>query len=178
MECIGRIKIEADKRSKKERTWCSIGLITIIIAIVIEISMKNYYILALVVAFGYLLRIRFTLSHKKVFKETSISIQENTGILEFIIKNSIYHHGKISDIKYVIPSGKIMSIKYLQQNGQIIINGAILEEVICSGLIVKTQECSSFDFYLSDHDFNRMIEQFSLETNVITEDSGHENGKS
>ena len=115
MQFIGRIKLNAPKTSTKE-VFINIGLVSIIVAIVIEIYLGNYVTLALIIPFLYLLSIRKT-AGRGLYKEVLIQLDRNNDDYSMTLPNSVFVRNQLCSCVYSFKQSEFYNITYNQNTG-------------------------------------------------------------
>lgn len=111
MRAIGRIEISKNKEDKRRSILINIGLVSILIAILIELILGNYITLTLVVPLIYLCSIKKKIG-KKVYKDVIIEFNSYDENIKFALLNSIYKSNRLCSRLFEFERNNVLYANY------------------------------------------------------------------
>ncbi len=133
MQLIGRIIIKnIPKNNRIQRLFINIGLLSIIMAIAIEVFLENYITLALIVPFIYLISIKRKMSNN-LLKDALINFDIINDSVVMELHNSTYKDGAFCDCKYNFNKNDIYNISYNKDNQLLRLSFIGIKSIMKSG---------------------------------------------
>lgn len=164
IELIGQIPIKRSIGFRMKKTSLTIGLVTLVVAIILECIINNYYMIALLIPGLYLFNLRMKMGGSSIYKDVKISIQVEDLVISIIQENIISHKDKTYSVKYMFNKNMLKELSYSSNSLlSFIFNGKY--ELILNDNIVETKQLEKYNlsFYTSEEDASKIIK-------LLTED--------
>lgn len=139
MQVIGRIEISKSKEDKWRSILINIGLISILIAILIELILGNYITLTLVVPLIYLCSIKKKIG-KKVYKDVIIEFNSSDENIKLALLNSIYKSNKLCSRLFEFQRNNILYANYDEKSQCLYISFFGNEYIIFDEQLIEKSE--------------------------------------
>lgn len=157
IELIGQIPIKRSIGFRIKKSSLTIGLVTLVVAIILEFIINNYYMITLLIPGLYLFNLRIKMGKSSIYKDVKISIQVEDLVISIIQENIISHKDKIYSVKYMFNKNMLKELSY-SSNARLsfIFNGQY--ELILNDNIVETKQLEKYNlsFYASEEDANKI----------------------
>lgn len=157
IELIGQIPIKKSIGFRIKKTSLTIGLVTLVVSIILEFIINNYYMIALLIPGLYLLNLRTKMGGSSIYKDVKIIIQVEDLVISILQENIISHKDKIYSVKYMFNKNMLKELSY-SSNALLsfIFNGKY--ELILNDNIVETKQLEKYNlsFYTSEEDANKI----------------------
>lgn len=111
-EFLSNIIIKRNKKDNAKRIFLTVGLIVFFIALVIELFLKNYAFLVIIIPVLYLLSLRMKMGKKYLTKEVCVRIRSDAQKIIITVFNCIYAQGQLSNKEYVIAKEDSLELTY------------------------------------------------------------------
>ena len=148
-EFVSRIPIKRNRKYSVKRALLTLGLILFFIALVIEIFLKNYAFLAIIVPMLYLMSLRLKMRGNVSYKEVCVHINSNINHIEITVFNCTYVNGELINKKYVIreDTPAILTFMSAQSKLSLQFEGEEMTVSHDNAVLGKTQFNSELVFY-------------------------------
>lgn len=157
IKVIGQIPVRRSIGFRIKKACLTIGLVTLVVAIILDFIINNYNIIILLIPGLYLFNIRVKMGKSIIYKDVEISIEIEELEVRIIQENIISHKDKTYSVKYVFNKNMLQELSYLDDallsfkfNGEY----ALIE----NDKVVKTKQLEKYklSFYVSQEDANKV----------------------
>lgn len=157
IKVIGQIPVKRSIGFRIKKASLTIGLATLIVTIILDCIIKNYYIITLLIPGLYLFNIRVKMGKSVLYKDVEISVAIEELEVTIMQENIISHKDKTYSIKYVFNKNMLQELYYASDallsfkfNGQY----ALIE----NDKVVETKQLEKYklSFYVSQEDANKI----------------------
>lgn len=112
MEIIGKIAVERNRQDRAKKTWLTIGLVVFIIAMVFEMILGNFEVLALLVPFLFLLNLRNKMEKKVLYKDVVIAVKSSNNEKIIEVSNCEYRDEFLYSVRFTILYSSEIYVSY------------------------------------------------------------------
>ena len=138
MDFLCKVKCERTVSDKKKAKWLTVGIVSIIIAMIIELFFAPYASAALLIPLIYLFSIRAKMSSKAYYKDTLVSVNFFDDQATITVSNNRYYKRLLCSTRYYI--GKKRNIEIRRENDQFTMSGVFDMELIDeNGKLLKAE---------------------------------------
>ncbi len=157
IKLIGQIPVKRSIGFRIKKASLTIGLVTLVVAIILDCIINNYYMITLLIPGLYLFNIRVKMGKSVLYKDVEIIVTIEELEITIIQENIISHKDKTYYVKYVFNKNMLQKLSYTEDallsfrfNGQY----TLME----NNRIVETKQLEKYDlsFYVSQEDANRV----------------------
>ena len=166
---ITRASVESNS-NKGHKTWLSVGIICLFIAMVLELIINQKFGLVFIVPIIYLINLRAHTSGKTTVKDVEIEMNFEHNELTLLYKNTILSKKTIYSQLFICPYNRVSNMEYNKANNTVYLLADVDMKIIDeSHNVIRSKKIDNrrIDIFIPDYCFEQVLN--SLKENVDVE---------
>ena len=164
-EFISRSNI-INSGSRGKRIWLNIGILSLGIALVLELLIGKKFGIVFILPLMYLIKARTQIGNKYIYADVPICIECCETYINILFVNTFIYNGKIYSLQYHIDKNNIVFVELINQANIIKINFRGKQSVVDqNGNTVKSkkEKRHTLQMYIP----NKFLEDIAKELNIV-----------